>query len=162
MKTLITTGPVATNRKARFNYVINETYEAGIILTGGEVKSLRAGHATIGESYAAFEKDGGLYLINAHIMEYAAAKGGFVDQSAARPRQLLLRKKELKELKDALAKKGKTIVPLDLYFNPRGLAKVRLAVATGKNTVDKREDIKQRDWNRDKQRILAHYNSGKR
>ncbi len=162
MKTLISTGTIATNRKARFNYVINETYEAGIVLTGGEVKSLRAGHATIAESYASFEKDGGLYLVNAHIMEYAYARGGFIEQSATRPRQLLLKHRELKEIHDALLKKGKTVVPLDMYFNQRGLVKVRIAIATGKHTVDKREDIKKRDWNRDKQRVLAHYNNGKR
>ena len=159
-KTLITTGSVATNRKARFNYTILETFEAGIILTGGEVKSLRAGHATIGESYASFEK-GGLYLINAHILDYAGAKGGFVEQDAARPKQLLLNKKELKQLRDAIARKGKTIVPLELYFNARGLAKVRIAIAEGKKLTDKRETIKKRDWNIEKRRILAHYNTGK-
>ena len=159
-KTLITTGSVATNRKARFNYTILETFEAGIILTGGEVKSLRAGHATIGESYASFEK-GGLYLINAHILDYAGAKGGFVEQDAARPKQLLLNKKELKQLRDAIARKGKTIVPLELYFNARGLAKVRIAIAEGKKLTDKREAIKKRDWNIEKRRILAHYNTGK-
>ena len=159
-KTLITTGSVATNRKARFNYTILETFEAGIILTGGEVKSLRAGHATIGESYASFEK-GGLYLINAHILDYAGAKGGFVEQDAARPKQLLLNKKELKQLRDAIARKGKTIVPLELYFNARGLAKVRIAIAECKKLTDKRETIKKRDWNIEKRRILAHYNTGK-
>ena len=157
---LITTGSIATNRKARFNYAILETYEAGIILTGGEVKSLRAGHATINESYASFEGNG-LYLINAHIMEYGAAKGGFVKQVASRPRQLLLRKKELKKIKDEVAKKGKTVVPLELYFNARGMAKVKIAVATGKNLVDKREAVKKRDWNIEKRRILAHYNKNK-
>lgn len=155
---LITTGSIATNRKARFNYAILETYEAGIILTGGEVKSLRAGHATINESYASFEGNG-LYLINAHIMEYGAAKGGFVKQVASRPRQLLLRKKELKKIKDEVAKKGKTVVPLELYFNARGMAKVKIAVAAGKSLVDKREAIKKRDWNIEKRRILAHYNN---
>lgn len=159
-KTLITTGSVATNRKAHFNYEILETFEAGIILTGGEVKSLRAGHATIGESYASFEK-GGLYLINAHILDYAGAKGGFVEQNASRPKQLLLRKKELKRIRDEITKQGKTIVPLELYFNQRGLAKVKIAIAKGKNLVDKRETIKKRDWNREKRRIIAHYNSGK-
>ncbi len=159
-KTLITSGTVATNRKARFNYAILETVEAGIILTGGEVKSLRAGHATINESYASFEGKG-LFLINAHIMEYAAAKDGFVKQVAARPRQLLLHQKELKRMKEAVAQKGKTIVPLELFFNARGLAKVKLAIATGKNLVDKRQDIKKRDWNLEKRRILAHYNNGK-
>lgn len=160
-KTLITTGSVATNRKARFNYEILETFEAGIMLTGGEVKSLRAGHATINESYASVEA-GELYLINAHIMEYGAAKGGFVKQVAARPRKLLVHRKELDKIMGAIEQKGKTIVPLELYFNPRGKAKVRIALAVGKDLVDKREDIKKRDWNRDKQRILAHYNNGKK
>ena len=159
-KALITTGSVATNRKAHFNYVILETFEAGIILTGGEVKSLRAGHATIGESYASFER-GGLYLINAHILDYAGAKGGFVEQNAARPKELLLKKKELKHIRDEIIKKGKTVVPLEIYFNNRGLAKVKIAVAQGKNLVDKRQAIKKRDWNLEKRRILAHYNSGK-
>ena len=157
---LIATGLVASNRKAHFNYVILETFEAGIILTGGEVKSLRAGHATIGESYASFEQ-GGLYLINAHILDYAGAKGGFIEQKASRPKQLLLRKKELKQIKDQISKKGKTVIPLEIYFNNRGLAKVKIALATGKNHADKRESIKKRDWNIEKRRILAHYNSGK-
>ncbi len=160
-KGLITTGSVATNRKARFNYEILETFEAGIVLTGGEVKSLRAGHATINESYASVE-DGELYLINAHITEYGAAKGGFVKQVASRPRKLLVHRKELNKIMGAVEQKGKTIVPLELYFNPRGKAKVRIALAVGKNLVDKREDMKKRDWNREKQRILAHYNNGKR
>ena len=157
---LITTGSVASNRKAHFNYVILETIEAGIVLTGGEVKSLRAGHATIGESYASFEQ-GGLYLINAHILDYAGAKGGFVEQNASRPKQLLLKKKELKQIKDQITKKGKTVVPLEIYFNNRGLAKVKIALAEGKNHADKREAIKKRDWNLEKRRILAHYNNGK-
>lgn len=160
VKTLITTGSVASNRKAHFNYTILETFEAGIILTGGEVKSLRAGHATINESYASFER-GGFYLINAHILDYAGARGGFVEQDATRPKQLLLRKKELKHIRDEITKKGRTAVPLELYFNARGLAKVKIAVAQGKNVVDKRETIKKRDWNIEKRRILAHYNSGK-
>lgn len=160
-KMLITVGSVATNRKARFNYEILETFEAGIVLTGGEVKSLRAGHATINESYASIEQ-GELYLVNAHIMEYGAAKGGFVKQIAARPRKLLIHRKELNKIMGAIEQKGKTLVPLELYFNQRGKAKVRVALAIGKNLVDKREDIKKRDWNRDKQRILAHYNNGKK
>ncbi len=160
-KTLITSGPVATNRKARFNYDILETYEAGIVLTGGEVKSLRAGHATINESYATPEK-GELFLVNAHILEYGFAKGGFVKQVAARPRKLLLNRKELNKILAAVAQKGKTIVPLELYFNARGIAKVKIGLAVGKNHADKREDMKKRDWNREKQRILAHYNNGKR
>ncbi|MBQ9090388.1 MAG: SsrA-binding protein SmpB [Alphaproteobacteria bacterium] len=159
--TTIKNGSIATNRKARFNYEIIETYETGIVLTGAEVKSLRAGHATINESYATIQ-DGELYLINAHITEYGAAKGGFVKQVASRPRKLLVHRKELNKLMGAIQQKGKTLVPLDLYFNPRGKVKVRIGLASGKNTVDKREDIKTRDWNREKQRIMAHYNSGKK
>lgn len=162
-KTLISTGTVANNKKARFNYAILETYEAGIMLTGGEVKSLRAGRATINESYASVNKETGeLFWVNAHILECGSTKGGFVQHVAGRPRKLLLKKKELSHLLGEIAKKGKTVVPLELYFNNRGLAKVRLGLAIGKNHADKREDIKTRDWNRDKQRILAHYNSGKK
>lgn len=158
-KTLITTGTVATNRKARFNYEIQDTYEAGIMLTGGEVKSLRAGHATINESYASVEKDGAIYLINAHILEYKQAQGGFIQQSATRPRKLLLHEKEINKIRGAIEQKGKTIVPLEIYFNARGVAKVKIALAVGKNLVDKREDIKKREWNINKRRILANYNS---
>lgn len=157
-KAFISSGTVATNKKARFNYVIQETYEAGIMLTGGEVKSLRAGRATINESYASIEKDGAVYLINAHIAEYVNAKGGFVEQSTARKRKLLLHAKEINKLRGAIEQKGKTLVPLELYFNARGVAKVRIAVAVGKNHADKREDIKKREWNIVKRRILTQHN----
>ena len=160
-KTLISTGPVANNKKARFNYTILETFEAGIMLTGGEVKSLRAGRATISESYATVD-NGELFLVNAHILEDKATKGGFVQHVAGRPRKLLLKHKELNRLMGEVAKKGKTLVPLEIYFNDRGIAKVRIGLAQGKNMADKRETIKERDWNRDKQRILAHYNNGKK
>lgn len=160
-KTLISTGTVANNKKARFNYTILETFEAGIMLTGGEVKSLRAGRATISESYATVD-NGELFLVNAHILEDKATKGGFVQHVAGRPRKLLLKRKELNHLMGEVAKKGKTLVPLEIYFNDRGIAKVRIGLAQGKNMADKRETIKERDWNRDKQRILAHYNNGKK
>lgn len=160
-KTLISTGRVATNKKAHFNYAILETFDAGIMLTGGEVKSLRAGRATINESYASAEKNE-LFLVNAHILEFGATRGGFIQHVAGRPRKLLLRRKELNHLIGEMAKKGKTIIPLEIYFNDKGLAKVKLGLAVGKNQADKREDIKKRDWNREKQRILAHYNNGKR
>ena len=160
-KALISTGTVANNKKARFNFAILETIEAGIMLTGGEVKSLRAGRATISESYATADK-GELYLVNAHILEDGATKGGFVQHVAGRPRKLLLNKKELNQLLGEIAKKGKTVVPLEIYFNNRGIAKVRLGLAVGKNHADKREATKERDWNRDKQRVLAHYNNGKK
>lgn len=160
-KTLISTGTVANNKKARFNYTVLETFEAGIMLTGGEVKSLRAGRATISESYATVD-NGELFLVNAHILEDKATKGGFVQHVAGRPRKLLLKRKELNRLMGEVAKKGKTLVPLEIYFNDRGIAKVRIGLAQGKNMADKRETIKERDWNRDKQRILAHYNNGKK
>lgn len=160
-KTLISTGTVANNKKARFNYTVLETFEAGIMLTGGEVKSLRAGRATISESYASVD-NGELFLVNAHILEDKATKGGFVRHVAGRPRKLLLKRKELNRLMGEVAKKGKTLVPLEIYFNDRGIAKVRIGLAQGKNMADKRETIKERDWNRDKQRILAHYNNGKK
>lgn len=156
--TMITFGSVAENRKARFNYTILDTYEAGIMLTGGEVKSLRHGHATIGESYVSPER-GELYLVNAHIDDYLSASKGFVEQNPSRPRKLLLHQKELSKLLKEVQQKGKTIVPLDLYFNNRGIAKVKIALAQGKTFADKRETIKKRDWQRDKQRIMAHYNS---
>lgn len=155
---LITFGSVASNRKAHFNYTILDTYEAGLMLTGGEVKSLRHGHATIGESYVSAEQ-GELYLVNAHIDDYLAARHGFVEQNSSRPRKLLLHQKELSKLLREIQQKGKTIVPLDLYFNQRGIAKVKIALAQGKTYADKRETIKKRDWQRDKQRIMAHYNS---
>ncbi len=154
---MITTGTVAQNRKARFNYHIIETVEAGIILTGGEVKSLRAGHASIGESYASFE-NGELFLINANILPYAQGKGGFVTQEATRKRALLLHRKERAKLVSLSERKGHTLVPLELYFNARGIAKVRLALATGKTHEDKRETMKKRDWDKQKQRILSFKN----
>jgi len=155
---MITSGSVASNRKAHFHYTILDTYEAGIMLTGGEVKSLRHGHATIGESYVSPEH-GELYLINANIEDYLAAAKGFVEQKSNRPRKLLLHQTELSKLLREVHQKGRTIVPLDLYFNNRGIAKVKIALAQGKTYADKRETMKERDWQRDKQRIMAHYNS---
>lgn len=149
--TMISTGTVAKNRKAHFNYAIEETVEAGIVLTGAEVKSLRLGRASINEAYAS-PQDGGLYLINANILEYGSI--GYMKHTAARPRQLLLHKKELKRLIGAVARKGYTLIPLELYFNARGIAKVKIGLGVGKNTVDRREDIKKRDWDREKRRLL--------
>lgn len=148
---MISTGTVAKNRKAHFNYAIEETVEAGIVLTGAEVKSLRLGRASINEAYAS-PQDGGLYLINANILEYGSI--GYMKHTAARPRQLLLHKKELKRLIGAVARKGYTLIPLELYFNARGIAKVKIGLGVGKNTVDRREDIKKRDWDREKRRLL--------
>ncbi|MCL4765054.1 MAG: SsrA-binding protein SmpB [Hyphomicrobiaceae bacterium] len=143
---------VAENRKARFEYFITDTYEAGIALTGTEVKSLRQGQANISESYAAIE-NGGLALINAYIPEYKQA-GPFYNHEPRRPRRLLLHKRELHKLAIAVDRQGMTVVPLELYFNERGKAKVRLAVAQGKKLHDKRETAAQRDWQRQKARLM--------
>lgn len=152
---LISTGTVSKNRKAHFNYTILETIEAGIVLEGSEVKSLRAGRANITQAYAS-EKDGELYLNNAMITNYDAS--GHFKHIEGRARKLLLKKRELGKLLGQIARKGYTLVPLDIYFNHRGIAKVQLGVAIGKNTVDKRQTEKEREWSREKQRILTYKN----
>jgi SsrA-binding protein len=142
---------VAENRKARFNYEIGDTLEAGIALTGSEVKSLRAGRANIADSYAT--DDGGeLYLINAHIAEYTQA--GRTNHAPTRPRKLLLHRKEIGKLAGAIQREGMTVVPLKLYFNQRGIAKVLLGLAKGKKLHDKRDTEKRRDWDRQKGRLM--------
>jgi len=143
---------VAENRKARHEYFLTDSYEAGLELLGTEVKSLRRGQANIAESYASAEA-GGLYLINSHIPEYQDA-GRFFQHEPRRKRKLLLHKKEMVKLANAVLRKGMTIVPLELYFNQRGIAKLRLAVAEGKKMHDKREDAAKRDWNRQKARLM--------
>ena len=142
---------VAENRKARHNYDIGEVVEAGIVLTGSEVKSLRAGHATIAESYAS-DEDGEIWLINANIPEYFQA--GRFNHDPKRARKLLLKKREASRLMIAIQREGMTLVPLQLYFNPRGIAKLALALAKGRKLHDKREAIKERDWSRQKQRLV--------
>jgi SsrA-binding protein len=142
---------VADNRKARHNYFIKDTYEAGIMLTGTEVKSLRTGAASLGESYAQI-KNGEVYLINAHIPEYLQANR--FNHAPRRPRKLLLHAREITKLSDAVNKQGMTVVPLRLYFNDRGIAKVELGVAQGKKMADKRQTEKDRSWQRDKARLL--------
>jgi SsrA-binding protein len=143
---------IAENRRARFDYHIEETWEAGIELTGTEVKSLRAGHANIAESYASAEQ-GGMYLINAYIPEYKQA-GPFFQHDPRRPRRLLLHKREIDKLSIAVDRQGMTVVPLELYFNKRGRAKLRLALAVGKKLHDKRETAAKRDWQRQKARLM--------
>lgn len=142
---------VAENRRARFDYFIEDVVEAGLVLTGTEVKSLREGRATIAESYATPERDG-LYLINATIPEYAF--GNRENHEPKRPRKLLLRAREVQRLTQAVTRKGYTLAPLRLYFNDRGIAKLELGLALGKKHADKRETIKERDWTRQKQRLL--------
>jgi SsrA-binding protein len=148
---LVTTGVVAENRRARFDYEILDTLEAGLVLTGTEVKSLRTGKAQITESYASPER-GELWLINAHIPEYVEANR--FNHTERRPRKLLVSKKELARLDQAVSRAGNTIVPLKLYFNERGKAKLLIALGKGKKAYDKRETEKQRDWNREKSRLL--------
>lgn len=143
---------VAENRKARFNYAIEDTLEAGLVLTGSEVKSLRAGKANIAEAYASNEGGSALYLINAHIAEYA--QSGRANHEPTRPRKLLLHKRELDRLMGAIQRQGMTVVPLKLYFNSRGIAKVQLGLAKGKKLHDKRESEKKRDWDRHKGRLM--------
>jgi SsrA-binding protein len=142
---------VAENRKARFNYDIEEKLEAGIVLVGSEVKSLRTGKANIAESYAASE-GGELYLINAHIAEYTQA--GRANHEPTRRRKLLVHRREMGRLAGAIKKEGMTLVPLKLYFNARGIAKVELGLGKGKKLHDKRETEKKRDWDRQKGRLM--------
>jgi SsrA-binding protein len=142
---------VAENRKARFSYEVMDTYEAGLALTGTEVKSLREGHANIQESYASAE-GGEIWLINSYLPEYL--QGNRFHHEPRRRRKLLLKKKEMARLAQAVEREGMTMVPLKIYFNERGRAKLLLAVARGKKLHDKRETEKQRDWAREKGRLL--------
>lgn len=142
---------VAHNRKARHNYFIEDTLEAGLVLTGTEVKALREGRASIAEAYAA-EEEGELYLLNAHIPEYRAANR--FNHAPKRPRKLLVHRRERNRLAGQVQREGYTLVPLSLYFTPRGIAKVELGLGKGKRFVDKRESTKQRDWQRQKARLL--------
>ncbi len=144
----------AKNRKARYNYFIDETIEAGVMLTGTEVKSLREGRANIGDAYASAQ-GGELFLVNAHISEYSG--GNRLNHEPLRPRKLLLRKREIERLVGAIQRKGVTLVPLEIYFNARGIAKVRLGIARGKRQYDKRATIKERDWQRQKGRLLRDH-----
>jgi len=145
------TNVIADNRKARFAYAIDDTLEAGLMLTGSEVKSLRTGKATIAESYA-HAKDGELFLVNAYIPEYTQASR--FNHEPKRTRKLLVHKKEANRLSMAIRREGMTLIPLRLYFNPKGIAKILLCVAKGKKLHDKRETEKQRDWQRDKARLM--------
>ena len=141
----------AQNRRARHDYSIEETLEAGIVLLGPEVKSLREGKASLQDAFAQ-PKDGELYLYNAFIPEYAAAT--HFKHAPKRPRKLLVHKRERDRLMLAVKREGMTLVPLSLYFNPRGIAKVELGLAKGRRKVDKRQAIKERDWKRDQQRLM--------
>ncbi|MCF2523957.1 SsrA-binding protein SmpB [Bradyrhizobium sp. G127] len=142
---------VAENRKARFNYAIEDTVEAGIVLTGTEVKSIRGGKTTIAESYAD-AKDGEIWLVNANIPEYLQANR--FNHEPKRLRKLLLHKKEINKLASAIEREGMTLIPLKMYFNERGRIKLQLGLAKGKKLHDKRDTEKKRDWEREKGRLL--------
>ena len=142
---------VAQNRRARHDYFIDETLEAGLMLEGSEVKSLRQGSVSLNESWAG-AKDGEIYLNDCHIPEYKQA--GRRNHKPRRARKLLLKKREMAKLVSAVKREGATLVPLRLYFNDRGIAKVELALAHGKKRHDKRQATKERDWKRQKQRLL--------
>jgi SsrA-binding protein len=150
-KELISHGGVAQNRKARRDYFIEDTLDAGIVLTGSEVKSLRHGRCTLTESFAQVE-DGELFLLNCHIPAYEGASHFQHDEK--RKRKLLVKRKEVDRLMAAIGRKGMTVVPLSLYFNDRGLAKVQLGLAKGKNSIDRRDDIKKREWEREQARLM--------
>ena len=142
---------VADNRKARYHYEIVDTYEAGVALTGTEVKSLRSGKATIGESYAG-PSGNEFFLFNAYIPEYLQANR--FNHDTKRPRRLLLNKREIDKLIGATQREGFTVIPLKIYFNERGRAKVELGLGRGKKLHDKRETEKKRDWEREKSRLM--------
>jgi len=141
----------AVNRRARFNYELGQTFEAGIALTGTEVKSLRGGKSNISDSFAG-EKDGELWLYNAYIPEYLQANR--FNHKPRRARKLLLHRREMNRLIGAVQREGMTVVPTKIYFNDRGRAKVEIALARGKKLHDKRETTKKRDWDREKRRLL--------
>ncbi|MGB2572977.1 MAG: SsrA-binding protein SmpB [Henriciella sp.] len=146
-------GLVAENRRSRFDYAVEDTFEAGLVLVGSEVKSLRNGRANIAESYATVE-DGELWLINADIPIYEAANR--FNHEPRRKRKLLLSRREIARLSQAIERAGRTVVPLKLYFNELGIAKLLIGLATGKKSRDKRETEQKRDWQRQKARILKN------
>ena len=145
---------VAENRRARYEYFIEDVFEAGIALTGTEVKSLRFGEGSIAESYAEV-KNGEVWLVNANVPEFS--HGNRHNHVPKRPRKLLLHEREIARLTGAVERKGMTLVPLSVYFNGRGRAKVELALARGKNNADKRQVTKDRDWQRDKARLMRDH-----
>ena len=152
----ISHGRIAENRRAKFDYTIVDTLEAGIVLLGSEVKSLRLGRASISEAYAT-EESGHIVLINSNIPEYTSAASG-QNHEPKRVRRLLVHKKERNKILGQIKKDGCTVVPLSLFFNQRGLAKLSIGIAEGKKKVDKRQVIKKREWDREKHRLLKHNN----
>lgn len=153
-KPIISIGTAAQNRRARYDYKIGPTYEAGLVLYGPEVKSLRLGRASIAEAWAG-EREGEMFLFGCHIPEYQA--GSFMAKfDPVRPKKLLLHQKQIRELVGAITREGATLVPLEILFNEKGRAKVLLGLAQGKKMHDKRADIAKRDWQRDKARVMRN------
>ena len=146
------TGTVAVNRRARYDYAIEETIEAGVVLSGTEVKSLRTGTVSLSDAYAG-PKGGELYIFNVHIPEYPNAPAKF-QHEPKRPRKLLVHRKELAHLIGSVKRDGVTLVPMSLYFNSRGILKLSLGLGKGKKSIDKRDTIKDRDWQRKKGRLM--------
>lgn len=144
----------ADNRRARFDYELGESFEAGLMLAGTEVKALRTGKATIAESYASVERNGEIFLINATIPEYL--QGNRFNHEPKRPRKLLLHAREIAKIAQGVEREGMTIVPLRIYFNEQGRAKIAIALGRGKKLHDKRETDKKRDWQREKSRLLKN------
>jgi SsrA-binding protein len=152
-KNFLTAGqPIAVNKRARYEYALETPIEAGIQLTGSEVKSLRQGHVSIAEAYVG-EKGGELYLLNAHIQEYPQAPK-HLQHTPKRPRKLLLHRKEVDKFMGAIKREGYTIIPTRLYFNAKNMAKLEIALGKGKKLHDKRATEKSRDWGRTKQRLM--------
>jgi SsrA-binding protein len=145
---------VAENRRARFEYYIEDTFETGIMLTGTEVKSLRFGEGSIAESYAEI-KNGEAWLVNSNVPEFS--HGNRFNHVPKRPRKLLLHERQIDRLQGSVERKGMTLVPLSIYFNSRGRAKVELALARGKNAADKRQTVKERDWKREQGRLMRDH-----
>ena len=157
-KGLISHGMAAQNRKARFDYTIKEQIEAGIVLRGPEVKSLRLGRATLTDAWAG-EREGEMWIFNLYIPEY---QGGVLSKFEPKaPRKLLLKKKQISSLLGQVARKGISLVPLDIHFNDQGRAKVLIGVGEGRQKQDKRAAIADRDWKRDKARMMAHTGKGR-
>lgn len=145
---------VAENRRARYDYFVEDRFEAGFVLAGTEVKALRQGEGSIAESYATVDGDD-VWLINSHIPEYS--HGNRMNHEPRRPRKLLLKGREIAKLQGAVTRQGLTLVPLSIYFNSKGKAKVELALARGKKVHDKRETVKERDWKREQARLMRKH-----
>ncbi len=154
-KDFISTGVVAQNRRANFDYLINEKFVAGLELTGTEVKSLRLGHANINDAYG-IERNGEIFMSNMYIAEYESK--GYASHAEKRDRKLLLTKKEIISITNELSRKGSTLIAIRLFFNEKGRAKLEIGLGVGKKLYDKRETAKDRDWARDKRNIMKNFN----